>query len=94
VNNVLSQIEDLEELKITLPRCPYCGKIDSSVVLANRQAPPTSPNGTNELGLWTFMKERKRFWLLPITIVTLFLVALAVSAGQEAVDPSINIWCC
>lgn len=93
VNNLLpAHIDDREDLKITLPRCPYCGNdIDGSVILA--QASPR-PDKAKELGLWTFMTERKRFWLLPITIVVLILVTLALSSGQEAVDPSINIWCC
>jgi hypothetical protein len=83
-------------LKSTLARCPHCGNIEGFVILTDRHAPPPSPDETNDLGLWTVMKERKRFWLLPITIVVLFLITLALSSHevQEVVEPSVNIWCC
>ncbi len=37
--------------------------------------------------LWLFMKERKKFWLLPIIIVLLFLGILLVIGGSSAFAP-------
>lgn len=39
--------------------------------------------------LWTFMKERKKFWLLPIFIVLLLLGSLIVLTQGSAVAPFI-----
>ncbi|HRI36930.1 MAG TPA: DUF5989 family protein [Nitrospira sp.] len=39
--------------------------------------------------LWAFMKERKKFWLLPIFIVLLVLGALIVLTQGSAVAPFI-----
>ncbi len=39
--------------------------------------------------LWTFMKVRKKFWLLPIIIVLLLLGGLLVLAQGSAVAPFI-----
>jgi len=39
--------------------------------------------------LWAFMKERKKFWLLPIITVMLLLGALIVLAQGSAVAPFI-----
>lgn len=39
--------------------------------------------------LWAFMKERKKFWLLPIIIVLLLLGGLLVLAQGSAVAPFI-----
>ena len=39
--------------------------------------------------LWTFMKERKKFWLLPIILVLLLLVSLIVFTQGSAVAPFI-----
>ena len=39
--------------------------------------------------LWAFMRERKKFWLLPIIIVMLLLGALIVFAQGSAVAPFI-----
>jgi len=39
--------------------------------------------------LWAFMKERKKFWLLPIIIVLLFLGTLIVLTQGSAVAPFI-----
>jgi hypothetical protein len=39
--------------------------------------------------LWTFMKVRKKFWLLPIIIVMLLLGSLIVLAQGSAVAPFI-----
>ncbi len=39
--------------------------------------------------LWTFMKVRKKFWLLPIITVMLLLGALIVLAQGSAVAPFI-----
>ena len=39
--------------------------------------------------LWLFMKERKKFWLLPIIIVLLLLAILIVLGGGSAIAPFI-----
>ena len=39
--------------------------------------------------LWTFMKVRKKFWLLPIIIVLLLLGVLLILAQGSAVAPFI-----
>lgn len=37
--------------------------------------------------LWSFLKVRKKFWLLPIIIVMLFLGSIIVLAQGSAVAP-------
>lgn len=37
--------------------------------------------------LWLFMKERKKFWLLPIIIVLLVMGVLIVLGGSSALAP-------
>lgn len=39
--------------------------------------------------LWDFMKERKKFWLLPIILVLVILGGLLVLAQGSAVAPFI-----
>lgn len=39
--------------------------------------------------LWAFMKERKKFWLLPIILILLLLGALIVLGQGSAVAPFI-----
>ena len=39
--------------------------------------------------LWSFMKERKKFWLLPIIVTLLFIGALIVLSQGSAVAPFI-----
>jgi competence protein ComGC len=39
--------------------------------------------------LWSFLKERKKFWLAPIIIVLLLLGLLLVIGGGSAVAPFI-----
>jgi len=39
--------------------------------------------------LWSFMKVRKKFWLLPLIIIMLLLGALIVLAQGSAVAPFI-----
>ena len=39
------------------------------------------------LELWAFMKERKKFWLLPIILVLLMLGTLIVLTQGSAVAP-------
>lgn len=39
--------------------------------------------------LWLFMKERKKFWLLPIIIVLLLLGILIVIGGSSGLAPFI-----
>lgn len=41
------------------------------------------------LELWAFMKERKKFWLLPIIIVMTLLGSLIVLTQGSAVAPFI-----
>jgi hypothetical protein len=41
------------------------------------------------LDLWNFMKERKKFWLLPLVVVLLAFGALVVLAGGSAISPFI-----
>jgi len=39
--------------------------------------------------LWDFMKERKKFWLLPIIVVLMLLGSLIVMTQGSAVAPFI-----
>ncbi len=39
--------------------------------------------------LWAFMKERKKFWLLPVIIVMIAVGALLVFAQGSALAPFI-----
>lgn len=39
--------------------------------------------------LWSFMKARKKFWLMPIIIVLLLLGILIVFGGSSAIAPFI-----
>jgi len=39
--------------------------------------------------LWAFMRERKKFWLLPIIIVLVLLGGLLIFAQGSAVAPFI-----
>ena len=39
------------------------------------------------MDLWAFMKERKKFWLLPIILVLLMLGTLIVLTQGSAVAP-------
>jgi hypothetical protein len=39
--------------------------------------------------LWGFMKERKKFWLMPIIFMLVFLGALLVLAQGSAIAPFI-----
>jgi hypothetical protein len=39
--------------------------------------------------LWLFMKERKKFWLLPVIVILLFLGLLIVFGGGSAIAPFI-----
>ncbi|HXX74376.1 MAG TPA: DUF5989 family protein [Nitrospiraceae bacterium] len=41
------------------------------------------------LELWAFMKERKKFWLLPIVMVLLLLGSLIALTQGSAVAPFI-----
>jgi hypothetical protein len=41
------------------------------------------------LELWAFMRERKKFWLLPIIVVLLMLGTLIVLTQGSAVAPFI-----
>jgi hypothetical protein len=39
--------------------------------------------------LWGFLKNRKKFWLLPLIVTMLVLGALIVFAGGSAIAPFI-----
>ncbi|MFZ9848134.1 MAG: DUF5989 family protein [Flavobacteriales bacterium] len=39
--------------------------------------------------MWSFLKERKKFWLMPVIIVLLLLGFLIVYAAGSAVGPFI-----
>jgi len=39
--------------------------------------------------LWAFVKERKKFWLIPIIIILLMLGLLIVFGGSSALAPFI-----
>jgi hypothetical protein len=39
--------------------------------------------------LWGFMKERKKFWLMPIILILLLLGILIVFASGSAIAPFI-----
>lgn len=39
--------------------------------------------------LWAFLRERKKFWLLPIIVVTLLIGLLLVFAQGSALAPFI-----
>jgi len=39
--------------------------------------------------LWLFMKERKKFWLVPVIIILLLLGFLIVFGGGTAIAPFI-----
>ncbi len=39
--------------------------------------------------MWAFLRERKKFWLLPIVLVLMLLGALLVLAQGSAVAPFI-----
>lgn len=39
--------------------------------------------------LWGFMRERKKYWLLPLTVILLFFGTLLVFASGTAVAPFI-----
>ena len=41
------------------------------------------------IDLWGFLKERKKFWLLPIILVLLLLGALIVLTQGSAIAPFI-----
>ena len=41
------------------------------------------------LELWAFMRERKKFWLLPIVLVLLMFAGLVVLTQGTAVAPFI-----
>jgi Family of unknown function (DUF5989) len=41
------------------------------------------------LELWAFLRERKKFWLLPIVLIMLLFGALMVFAESSALAPFI-----
>ena len=40
--------------------------------------------------LWLFMKERKKFWLVPIIVALLLLGLLIVFGGGSAIAPFVS----
>lgn len=69
-------------------RWAHYGNVQDSVTLAKHHT--LIPDKTDDMGLWTFMKENKRFWLLPITIVVL-LVGGLVAWDQQYLEPSMLV---
>ena len=47
------------------------------------------PMGELLIELWSFMRERKKFWLLPIVVCLLLLGSLIVLTSGSAVAPFI-----
>lgn len=41
------------------------------------------------IDLWGFLKERKRYWMLPIIILLIFFGFLIVFSGGSAIAPFI-----
>ena len=41
------------------------------------------------IDLWSFLRERKKYWLLPIVIVLLFFGVLIVLTSGSAIAPFI-----
>lgn len=39
--------------------------------------------------LWSFLKNRKKFWLLPLILILLFFALIIVFAGGSALAPFI-----
>lgn len=39
--------------------------------------------------IWEFLKERKKFWLLPMIITLIFLSLLILLGGSSAIAPFI-----
>jgi hypothetical protein len=39
--------------------------------------------------LWGFLKERKKWWLLPVIVILLFVGVLIALAGTSAIAPFI-----
>ncbi|MCS6807667.1 MAG: DUF5989 family protein [Bacteroidota bacterium] len=39
--------------------------------------------------IWNFLKERKKWWLLPMILVLLLIGTLVVLAGSSAIAPFI-----
>lgn len=37
--------------------------------------------------MWNFLKERKKYWLIPMIIVLLFIGVLIVFGGSSSVAP-------
>jgi len=73
---------------MNIRRCAHCRNVEDSVTHANHQT--LMHDRTDDLGLWIYMKEKKRFWLLPIMIVVLFISSLAVW-GQQSLAPSMML---
>jgi len=73
---------------MNIRRCAHCRNVEDSVTHANHQT--LMHDKTDDLGLWIYMKENKRFWLLPIMIVVLFISTLAVW-GQQSLAPSMML---
>lgn len=39
--------------------------------------------------IWLFLKERKKFWLMPVILILILLGALLVFGGSSAIAPFI-----
>ena len=58
-------------------------------VLHNRQGEVTMANSGLGRELWAYMRERKKWWLVPILIVMLLVGLLLVFAQGSALAPFI-----
>jgi hypothetical protein len=59
------------------------------ILKTNSNEAEEKPMGEFFAELWSFMRERKKFWLLPIIVVLLFLGSLIVLTQGSAVAPFI-----
>jgi hypothetical protein len=59
------------------------------ILKTNSNQAEDKPMGEFFAELWNFMRERKKFWLLPIIVVLLFLGSLIVLTQGSAVAPFI-----
>src|SRR5437870_5089116 len=87
--------EGYDETGILRAKCdlsggsPNAATIAYEVSILKQSSHRRFPVGEFVMELWAFMKERKKFWLLPIIIVLLLLGTLIVLTQGSAVAPFI-----
>jgi len=62
-------------------------KIQIRLKITNRNQQNNTQNMDFLKDLWLFMKERKKYWLVPVIIVLLLLGLLIIFGGGSAVAP-------